>query len=41
MEVRADLSTWPRIPACPLARGIRELGVRNGERNEERKGGES
>lgn len=30
MEARADLSTRPCIPVCPLAWGIRELGVREG-----------
>lgn len=31
-EARADLSTRPCIPVCPLAWGIRELGGRETEK---------
>lgn len=36
MEVRADLSTRPCIPVCPLAWGIRELGEGEREMEKER-----
>ncbi len=36
MEARADLSTRPCIPVCPLAWGIRELGEREREMEKER-----
>lgn len=38
MKARADLSTRPCIPVCPLARGIRELGVSEREREKNERG---